>query len=76
MLALKDGDGLRLRRIADAVAKAAEGGDLQAAKEIGDRLDGKVPQGIIGGDEDDPPVKVSRVEIVAADVDSKNNSSA
>ncbi len=34
----------RLDRIAEAVATAAESGDMTAAKEIGDRLDGKVPQ--------------------------------
>ena len=35
-LAIKDGDGLRLRRIADAVVTLAETGDMQAIKEIGD----------------------------------------
>lgn len=40
----------RLDRIAEAVAQKADDGDMTAAKEIGDRLDGKVPQ-IIGNDE-------------------------
>lgn len=40
--------------------KVAEG-DLPALKEFGDRLDGKPAQAIIGGDEDDPPVKVKGV---------------
>ena len=39
-----------LARIADKVVKAAAEGDIQAAKEIGDRLDGKAVQGIVGGD--------------------------
>lgn len=33
-----------------------EKGDVQAIREIADRLDGKVPQGVIGGDPDDPPI--------------------
>jgi hypothetical protein len=38
----------RLDRIAEAVAAKAEEGDIIAAKEIGDRLDGKVPQAHTG----------------------------
>lgn len=34
----------RLRRIADSLVTAAEGGDIAAIKEIGDRLDGKPRQ--------------------------------
>jgi hypothetical protein len=41
-------------------------GDVPSIREIADRLDGKVAQAIIGGDEDDPPVKITRIEIVAA----------
>lgn len=33
-------------------------GEIQAIREIADRLDGKVPQGVIGGDEDDPAVRL------------------
>lgn len=36
----------KLRRIAQAVVDAAIAGDMQAAKEIGDRLDGKPRQEI------------------------------
>jgi hypothetical protein len=42
------------------------GEDTAAAKEIADRLDGKPAQAIIGGEEDDPPIKISQIEIVAA----------
>lgn len=49
----------KLRKIAEALYDKAVEGDVQAIKEIGDRLDGKVPQGIIGGDDGDPDVKVS-----------------
>jgi hypothetical protein len=41
------------------------GGETQAAKEVADRMDGKAPQAIIGGDEDDNPVNVvARIERV------------
>lgn len=36
----------RLLKIAEACAKAAEAGDMQAVKEIGDRLDGKPAQAV------------------------------
>jgi hypothetical protein len=40
-----DGVGVkRLRRIADACVNAAMNGDMQAVREIGDRLDGKPAQ--------------------------------
>ncbi len=48
------GDFKRLRRIAVALLEKAESGDVQAIKEIGDRLDGKVAQAIIGDDSEDP----------------------
>lgn len=35
------GDGKKLRAIADKLVEMAESGDIQAIKEIGDRLDGK-----------------------------------
>lgn len=41
----KNGDK-KLRRVADAVVAAALDGDMAAAKEIGDRLDGKATQPI------------------------------
>ena len=47
-------DHKTLRRIARAVISKAEDGDIQAIKEIADRLDGKVPQGIEGGDPNNP----------------------
>lgn len=41
----------RLRDIADALVTSAVKGDIQAIKEVADRLDGKVPQAVIGDDE-------------------------
>lgn len=38
----------KLNRLADALITEALDGDIQALKEFGDRIDGKVPQGIEG----------------------------
>ena len=46
----------KLRAVADALVDKAISGDVQAIKEVADRLDGKVPQGIVGGDEGDNPI--------------------
>jgi hypothetical protein len=65
----------RLDLIAEACVESAMGGDPSAYKEIGDRLDGKVPQQQIHtGDEEGGAIqhKVTRVEIVAAIGNSKN----
>jgi hypothetical protein len=59
-------DHKALRRIASALIEKAASGDVQAIKEIGDRLDGKPAQAIIGGDENDPPIKFGKIELVAA----------
>lgn len=40
--------GKRLDKLAEAIITAAEGGDISAIKEIGDRLEGKVTQTIAG----------------------------
>jgi hypothetical protein len=45
-----------LRAVALALIEKAQSGDVQAIKEIGDRLDGKVPQAI-GGDDELGPIK-------------------
>lgn len=39
-----------------------EKGDAVAIRELADRLDGKVAQGIIGGDDDDAPVQIQTIE--------------
>lgn len=46
-----------IRAVSDALIIAAKAGDIQAIKEIGDRIDGKVPQGI-GGDDELGPIGV------------------
>lgn len=48
--------------------KLLEQGDVQSIREVADRLDGKVPQGLIGGDENDPAINmVHRIERVIVD---------
>lgn len=44
----------KLRAVADALVDKAISGDVQAIKEIADRLDGKVPQALVGDDDSDP----------------------
>lgn len=56
----------KLRAVADALLDKAMSGDVQAIKEVADRLDGKVAQAVIGGDEDDSPVNiVTKIVLVA-----------
>jgi len=47
-----------LRNIAKVLIAKAEEGDMQAIKEFIDRTDGKAPQAIIGGDENDPAINI------------------
>lgn len=57
-------DGVKLRRIADALLDKACEGDVSAIKEIGDRIDGKVAQSLgIGQDPELEPL-ITRVERV------------
>jgi hypothetical protein len=72
-LALKDDVEAPVRNKMDAIVRAhikkALEGDIPAIKEIYDRVDGKVPQGVTGGDdlETDNPIKflINRIELVA-----------
>lgn len=36
--------------------KLLEQGEVSSIREVADRMDGKVPQGIVGGDEEDNPI--------------------
>lgn len=70
--AIEGSDKTKLRAVADALVEKAMAGDVQAIREVADRLDGKPPQALIGGDEDDNPVSVvTRIELVAPSVDSQ-----
>lgn len=52
-------DKLALQAVATALVGKAMSGDVPAIKELADRMDGKVAQAIIGGEEEDPEIKVS-----------------
>lgn len=53
--------GDKLRCVADALVNKAMTGDVPAIKEIADRIDGKVPQAVIGDDDSDP---ISLVHVI------------
>ena len=56
--------------IARKLIESAKAGEPWAMTLIHDRVDGKAPQPVIGGDEDDPAVKVlSEITIRAVDAD-------
>ena len=48
------GSGADLNRLAEALLDKGAEGDMAALKELGDRLDGKVPQAIVGDADFDP----------------------
>lgn len=52
--AIEGSDKTKLRAVADALVDKAMSGDVPAIKEVAERLDGKVPQAIIGDDDADP----------------------
>jgi hypothetical protein len=57
--------GEALDKIAELVVEKAIGGDKDSILEIGNRLDGKPAQAIIGGDDDQPPLKIEgRIKLV------------
>lgn len=56
----------------DAQIKKALDSDSQAATMIVDRLDGKPKQAVVGGDEDDNPIRITRIELVAMNADSQD----
>lgn len=71
---LKVNRGEALAKIAEQCVIQAIQGDKAAREEIGNRLDGKVPQGIIGGGEDDPPITLK--EILVRGIDAARSGSA
>jgi hypothetical protein len=52
-----------VKAVARKLIDSAKAGDSWAQNLIWDRLDGKVPQPIVG-DDDEPPVKVEKIERV------------
>lgn len=71
---LKVKAGEALDKVAETVVLQAISGNKDAWLEIGNRLDGKIPQSIIGGDDEDPPVRFQRIvrEVVRAHADDKD----
>lgn len=53
-----------LDTIADHVISQAQSGEQWAVIELGNRLDGRPAQVIVGGDEDSNPIKIEKVERV------------
>lgn len=56
-----------LDKAAEQLVSLALGGDKWAIDHIADRLDGKPKQSIIGGEEDDPPLRIQEVKRVIVD---------
>ena len=52
--AIEGSEKTKLRLVADALVSKAMAGDVQAIKEVADRLDGKVPQALVGDNDEDP----------------------
>lgn len=50
-----------LDALAEKLLVAAESGEPWALKELGDRIDGRPAQAIVGGDEDDNPIAIQGV---------------
>ena len=48
MAAVGKGKGKHLRRVARALVEKAGDGDVAAIKEVADRIDGRVPQAVMG----------------------------
>lgn len=71
----EDADGRITRKLnlvaAKLVEKAIEG-DVPAIREINDRVDGKVPQAVIGNDDSDPISIVATIKRVIVDANAKD----
>lgn len=59
--------GTKLRAVAEALIDKAMAGDVQAIKEVADRLDGKVPQALVGDSESDPINMVTEIRRIIVD---------
>lgn len=62
---LTDGDGETLRKVSEALLNKAIDGDITAAKEIRDTLDGKPAQAITGAD--GGPLEIAKVIVEIVD---------
>lgn len=63
-----DKDKKGMRKIVTKLVDLAEEGERWAVEFIRDTIDGKPPQAIVGGDEDDAPISlVTRVRLLGPD---------
>lgn len=60
--AVEGSDKTKLRAVADALVEKAMAGDVAAIKEVADRIDGKVPQALVGDGDHDPINILTRIE--------------
>lgn len=60
----EDGKTKKLAQVAQALVDRAVAGDVQAIREVFDRVEGKAPQGILLGNADDLPLRVSWLPLV------------
>lgn len=73
-LAAAGKDHKALRAIARQLISKASDGDMQAIKEFADRIDGKVPQALVGDNDSDPLRVVHRLERLIVDRPSDTDS--
>ena len=65
----------KLRVLAEKLVNEAIDGNVQAMKEVADRMEGKAPQALqIGGDSDNPVLHAVKIEHVRADGPSSDTS--
>lgn len=57
----------RVEKIVQKLISSAEQGEQWAVKELIDRVDGKAPQPVVGGDDDDSPITIKEILIRAVD---------
>lgn len=57
----------RLEAVVEKLISLAEQGEAWAVKELIDRVDGKAPQPVVGGDDDDNPISIKEIVIRAVD---------
>lgn len=57
----------RIEKIVETLISLAERGEPWAVKELIDRVDGKAPQPVVGGDDDDNPISIKEIVIRAVD---------
>jgi hypothetical protein len=63
-----------LRKVAEAHLDKAMEGDMAAIKELGDRLDGKVPQAVVGDADHDAIQVIAEIKRVIVDKPGDSNS--